>query len=157
MNYSELNFIWEAWGKVFTNNTSEAIMSKTQRKGVVEYQELMTQCFSENFRILKPGRWMTVEFHNSKNNVWNAIQESLMREGFIIADVRTLDKKQGSFKQVTTTTAVKQDLVISAYKPKDEFRQRFLQNAGTTETAWDFVRQHLSNIPVVVKKERKLQ
>ena len=157
LNYSELNFIWEAWGKVFTNNTSEAIMSKTQRKGVVEYQELMTQCFSENFRILKPGRWMTVEFHNSKNNVWNAIQESLMRVGFIIADVRTLDKKQGSFKQVTTTTAVKQDLVISAYKPKDEFRQRFLQNAGTTETAWDFVRQHLSNIPVVVKKERKLQ
>lgn len=157
LNYSELNFIWEAWGKVFTNNTSEAIMSKTQRKGVVEYQELMTQCFSENFRILKPGRWMTVEFHNSKNNVWNAIQESLMRVGFIIADVRTLDKKQGSFKQVTTTTAVKQDLVISAYKPKDEFRQRFLQNAGTTETAWDFVRQHLSNIPVVVKKEDKIE
>lgn len=157
LNYSELNFIWEAWGKVFTSNASEAIMNKVQNKGVVEYQELMTQCFAENFRILKPGRWMTVEFHNSKNNVWNAIQESLMRVGFVIADVRTLDKKQGSFKQVTTTTAVKQDLVISAYKPKDEFRERFLRNAGTTETAWDFVRQHLSNIPVVVKKGDKIE
>lgn len=157
LNYSELNFIWESWGKVFTNNGSEAIMNKSQKKGVVEYQELMTQCFSENFRILKPGRWMTVEFHNSRNSVWNAIQESLMRVGFVIADVRTLDKKQGSFKQVTNTTSVKQDLVISAYKPKDSFRQKFLCNAGTPETAWDFTRQHLENIPVVVRKDDRIE
>lgn len=157
LNYSELNFIWEAWGKVFTNNTEEAIMNKSQRKGVTEYQELMTRCFQENFRILKPGRWMTVEFHNSRNSVWNAIQQSLMRVGFVIADVRTLDKKQGSFKQVTNTTSVKQDLVISAYKPKDSFRQRFKENAGSKETAWDFVRQHLDNIPIVVLKGNRVE
>ena len=157
LNYSELNFIWEAWGRVFTNNKEEAIMNKSQNKGVSEYQDLMTRCFRENFRILKPGRWMTVEFHNSRNSVWNAIQESLMRVGFVIADVRTLDKKQGSFKQVTNTTSVKQDLVISAYKPKDSFRQRFIENAGQPETAWDFVRQHLENIPVVVLKGNQIE
>ena len=51
----------------------------------------------------------------------NAIQQSLQRAGFIVADVRTLDKKQGTFKQINTTSAVKQDLVISAYKPNAEF------------------------------------
>ncbi|MBE3143356.1 MAG: DNA methylase, partial [Planctomycetes bacterium] len=90
--YSELNFIWETWLKVFTNNHSEAIMSKEQKKGLGEYQRLMEVCFREFQRLLKPGRWMTIEFHNSQNAVWNAIQEALLQAGFMMADVRTLDK-----------------------------------------------------------------
>lgn len=153
LNYSELSFLWESWLKVKTNTSSEAIMNGVQRKGLVEYQGLMTKCFCEYFRVLKPNHWMTVEFHNSQNSVWNAIQEALNRAGFIIADVRTLDKKQGSFKQVTTTSAVKQDLVISCYKPKESFIRDFHLKAGTEETAWAFVRQHLSNLPVVVDSD----
>ena len=123
-------------------------MNSEQNKQLLEYQQLMTKCFEECFRILKPNHWMTVEFHNSKNAVWNAIQESLNRAGFIIADVRTLDKKQSSYKQLTSAAAVKQDLVISAYKPKVAFRRDFMEKAGTEETAWSFVRQHLSNLPI---------
>ena len=155
--YSELSFMWEAWLGVITNNKDEAIISQSQRKTVVEYQDLMTQCFEQYYAALKPNRWITVEFHNSKNNVWNAIQEALMRAGFIIADVRTLDKKQGSFKQVTNNTSVKQDLVISAYKPRDSFQKQFLDKAGTVDTAWTFVTQHLSNLPVVVVKNGKIE
>lgn len=157
INYSELSFLWETWLKVITNNSKEAICNDVQGKGLLEYQDLMTRSFSEFYRILKPNRWMTVEFHNSKNSVWNAIQEGLQRAGFIIADVRTLDKKQGSFKQVTTSSAVKQDLVISAYKPKNSLKQSLLLEAGTEETAWTFVRQHLENIPVVVIKDDKIE
>lgn len=148
INYSELNSLWEAWIKVKTNNTDEAIINSTQKKGLPEYQAIMERCFSEYYRVLKPNHWMTVEFHNSKNSVWNAITEALSRVGFIVAYVRTLDKKQGSFKQVTTTTAVKQDLVISAYKPKESFVREFQSRAGDPEMAWEFVRQHLANVPV---------
>jgi DNA modification methylase len=154
--YSELNFLWEAWLKVFTNNKPEAIVNKVQKKGLAEYQQLMEDCFAECYRILKPGRWMTVEFHNSANSVWNSIQEALMRAGFMVADVSTLDKRQGTFKQVTTTSAVKQDLIISAYKPKEAFKHRFLEQAGSEEAAWDFVRQHLGNLPVTVERKGKL-
>lgn len=154
INYSELSFAWEAWLGVKTNNRPEAIINNTQKKKLVDYQELMEKSFSEYYRVLKPNRWMTVEFHNSKNSVWNAIQEALLRAGFIIADVRTLDKKQGSFKQVTTTSAVKQDLVISAYKPKESFCREFALHAGSEETVWDFVRQHLSNVPVIVDSDQ---
>ena len=155
--YSELSFIWEAWLKVRTQNSTEAIVADVQSKGLLEYQDLMTQCFKEYYRLLKPNHWMTVEFHNSKNAVWTAIQESLNRAGFIIADVRTLDKKQGSFKQVNNSTAVKQDLVISAYKPQDAFSEKFLASAGTEETVWAFVQQHLENIPVVVVKGNQIE
>ncbi|MFO7295455.1 MAG: DNA methyltransferase [Clostridia bacterium] len=155
--YSELNFLWEAWLKVFTNNKPEAVVNKVQKKGLAEYQELMERCFAECYRILKPGRWMTVEFHNSSNAVWNAIQEALLRAGFVVADVRTLDKKQGSFKQVTTSSAVKQDLIISAYKPRESFKRRFLENAGSEEAVWDFVRQHLEQLPVVIENNGRLE
>lgn len=150
LNYSELNAIWECWLKVQTQNDSEAIVNKAQNKGLPEYQDLMTRCFRQYYRVLKPSRWITVEFHNSQNAVWNAIQQAIQRAGFVIADVRTLDKQKGTTKQLSTTSAVQQDLVISAYKPKDSFRNKVLENAGSPETAWSFVRQHLENLPVVV-------
>ena len=87
-------------------------------------------------RVLKPGRWITVEFHNTKNAVWNAIQQAMLRAGFVIADVRTLDKEQGTFKQVTAAGAVKQDLIISAYKPHNGLEDRFRLAAGTEEGVW---------------------
>jgi DNA modification methylase len=155
--YSELNFIWESWLKVFTNNEPEAIENKTQAKGLAEYQHLMTRCFEEYYRVLKPGRWMTVEFHNSKNSVWNAIQEALQRAGFVVADVRTLDKKQGSFNQVTARGAVKQDIIISAYKPNSGLEERFKLEAGTENGAWNFVRTHLKQLPVFVTKNGKVE
>jgi hypothetical protein len=149
--YSELNFLWEAWLKVFTNNKPEAIENKTQGKSLFEYQELMTQCFQEFYRVLKPGRWMTIEFHNSKNSVWNAIQEALQHAGFVIADVRTLDKKQGTFNQIAGAGAVKQDLIISAYKPNSGLEERFKLEAGTEAGAWDFVKTHLRQLPIFVQ------
>lgn len=154
LNYSELSFLWESWLGIITNEKFEAIINPTMGKSLPEYQGLMTRCFMEYYRVLKPNRWMTVEFHNSKNAVWNAIQEALQRSGFIVADVRTLDKQGGSFKQVTTTSAVKQDLVISAYKPKESFHKEFLEKGGTEEAVWVFVDQHLSNLPVVVDADK---
>jgi len=150
--YSEINFLWEAWLRVLTNNQPEAVVNKVQRKGLPEYQALMEACFREFYRLLKPGRWMTVEFHNSQNRVWNAIQEAILRTEFMVADVRTLDKKQGTFKQITSTAAVKQDLIISAYKPRTGFERRFLTQAGSEEGAWAFIRRHLEQLPVVVER-----
>lgn len=150
LNYSELNAIWECWLKVQTQNDKEAIVNKAQSKGLPEYQDLMTRCFQQYYRVLKPNRWITVEFHNSQNAVWNSIQQAIQRAGFIIADVRTLDKQKGTTKQLSTTSAVQQDLVISAYKPKESFKNEVLLSAGTPETAWSFVRQHLEKLPVVV-------
>lgn len=156
--YSELNFLWEAWLKVFTNNKHEAIMNKVQGKGLPEYKDLMEQCFRENYRILKPGRWLTVEFHNSKNSVWMAIQEAMFRAGFVIADVRTLDKQKGTTKQLSYVAgAVKQDLVISAYKPSLGLEQRFRLEAGTENGVWDFTRQHLGQLPIFVEEDGNVE
>ena len=146
--YSELNFNLESWIKVKTNQKEEAIVNQTQNKELNDYKEFMQQCFKEYYRILKSGHWMTVEFSNSQARVWNAIQDAIQKAGFVIANVSALDKKQGSFKAVTTTTAVKQDLVISAYKPKKEDIDRMEKMKNTEESVWTFVNQHLQQLPV---------
>ncbi len=149
LNYSELSSLWEQWLKVWTNNIPEAIENGVQQKGIYEYRLLMSACFKEAYRVLKPGRWMTVEFSNTKASVWNSIQTALAEAGFIVANVSALDKQQGTFKAVTTPTAVKQDLVISAYKPNGGFEDRFQKEARSEEGVWDFVRTHLKYLPVV--------
>ncbi len=150
LNYSELNTLVEAWIEIRTDAKPEAVVNEVQRKGLREYQDLMDKSFQEFYRVLKPGRWMTVEFHNSQNAVWNAIQEGLWEAGFIIADVRTLDKQKGTTKQLSYGTAVKQDLIISAYKPNRDFEKRFEIEAGAEEGVWDFVRTHLAQLPTFV-------
>jgi hypothetical protein len=92
---------------------------------------------------------MTVEFSNTRAAVWNSIQASLSSAGFIIANVAALDKQQGSYNAVHNSTSVKQDLVISAYKPNGGFEERFVTEAKTPEGVWDFVRTHLEYLPVV--------
>ena len=151
LSYSELSFIWEAWLRIKTNNEEEAIESDSQGKGIREYRDLMTACFAEAFRILKPGHWMTVEFSNTDSAVWNSIQTSLAEVGFIIANVSALDKQSGSFKAVTTTSAVKQDLILSLYKPDESFEQQITTAVGT-EAVWTFVRKHLDYLPLVKKQ-----
>ncbi|WP_288761918.1 DNA methyltransferase [uncultured Akkermansia sp.] len=152
--YADLNFLVESWYSVLSNANAEAIVDKTKKKGLPEYQELMRQCLAEYYRVLKPGRWITIVFHNSRNAVWNAIQEALQSVGFVVADVRTLDKQQGSYRQVTSM-ATKQDLVISAYKANGGLEDRFKLTAGTEDGVWDFIRTHLSNLPVFVNKDGK--
>ncbi|MGA9350184.1 MAG: DNA methylase, partial [Anaerolineae bacterium] len=154
--YSELNFLWEAWLRVFTNTGPEAIINKTQGKALGEYRELMTRCFSEMYRILKPGRWITVVFHNSKASVWNAIQDALGRAGFLVAQVTVMDKQKKTHTQVTAPGAVKNDLIINAYKPRKAFEERFLQRAGYG-LEQEFVAQHLGMLPVEPNLERTAQ
>ena len=152
--YAELNFVAEGWHRVFTALAPEAIVDRAKKnrsaqRGIGEYQKLIAGCFSEYNRLLKPGRWMTVVFSNSHNAIWRALQEAIGVAGFVVADVRILDKQTHSFKQVTSS-AVKQDLVISAYKPTRTLAAKFALGESTEEGAWAFVSEHLKNVPVFV-------
>jgi hypothetical protein len=155
--YSELNALWEGWLGALTDSTAEAIESKAQSKSLDDYRRMMADGLKSVYEALKPGRWITIEFSNTQASVWNAIQTSLQEAGFVVANVAALDKQKGSFKAITTTTAVKQDLVISAYKPNGGIEERFSQTGGTEESVWDFVRTHLRYLPRVIVKDGVLE
>lgn len=155
--YADLNFFIESWHGVVTDAKPEAIIDKFKHKALPEYQHLMQRCFAEYQRVLKPGHWVTVVFSNSKAAVWNAIQVALQQAGFVVAEVTALDKVQGSYRQVTSTTAVKQDLVISAYKPNGGLEDRFKKSGATVDSAWDFVQTHLRNLSVTKVRDAELE
>ena len=155
--YADLNVLVESWHGVRTDAEPEAIVDRVRDKGVFEYQKLMTQSFSEYYRVLKPGRWITIVFSNSRAAVWNSIQVGLQQVGFVVAEVTALDKKQGSFQQVVSPNAVKQDLVISAYKPNGGLEQRLTEGGAAPESAWDFVQTHLRQLPVTKGKSGILE
>lgn len=154
--YADLNFLTEAWYGVVTNPGEEAIIDSAKSKDLRDYQVMMTDCLAEYYRVLKPGRWMTMVFHNSHNRVWHAIQEALQQAGFVVADIRTLDKKHESFKQVVSDAA-KDDLIISCYKPAHSVEESFELEAGTEDAAWEFVRNHLDQLPVFVGSDGRAE
>lgn len=155
--YADLNLLTESWHKVLTNSKTEAIIDRPKGKELKEYQELMVACFRAYYRALKPGRWITVEFSNSQAAVWNAIQTTMQEAGFVVANVAAIDKQQRSYRSVTTPTAVKQDLVISAYKPNGGLEERFARRGETEDGAWDFIRTHLGNLPLVKPRGGQLE
>jgi hypothetical protein len=81
-----------------------------------------------------------------------AIQEALFAAGFVVADVRTLDKQRESYKQARQGT-VKQDLIITAYKPLDSLVAALRLEASSNDAVWAFVNHHLAQLPVFVKSE----
>lgn len=154
--YSELNFLWESWLQVFTKVDAEAIENKPHGKTLQDYRDLIRVCFAECYRVLKPGRWMTIEFSNTRAAVWNSIQSALGEVGFVVANVSVLEKNHKGYRAVTTPTAVKQDLVISAYKPNGGLEQRFAKSGKTMDGVWDFVQTHLRNLPAVKTRGSEL-
>lgn len=147
--YSEMNFLYESWLKTFTENTNEAIVNKSQNKSNEDYKDLIKDCFSEFYKILKPNRWITVEFHNSKAEIWKIIQNSIVNAGFVVSHVAVLNKVQGTIHQDSNIdSSVRNDLIITAYKPKESFSNNFLRSAGLNMEI-DFIEMHLSKLPIL--------
>ena len=112
--YSELNLLWESWLGVRTDVAEEAVVSRTQRKSVDDYEGMMAACFAEVRRVLRPGGRFSIVFHNTSAEVWRALQAALDDAGFAVESVVTFDKGPNqSFKQFTAEGAVTHDLVVT--------------------------------------------
>ena len=110
--YAEISFLNEGWLGRYTDRDEEIIVSGAQGKTVVEYENLLKQALREVCRILKRGGNVTLIFHSASANVWNALQSAYTDAGFTVESAGVLDKVQGSFKQVTTSGAVRGDPVL---------------------------------------------
>ena len=110
--YAEVNFINEAWLGRYTDRDEEAIISPSQGKSISDYQKIITTALTEAHRVLKGRGQATLVFHSATANVWNSLREAYTDAGFTVRYASILDKTQGSFKQVTTTGAVKGDPLL---------------------------------------------
>lgn len=143
INYSEVNFLWESWLKVFTQTEEEAIINNVQGKGTNEYRDLLSHAFKEINRVLKKKGWLTIVFHNSSADVWRALQEAIENAGFSIRGTQTFDKKHGTFKQFVSKNAVGYDLVLHC-QSSDDKQLHLVKNAVTEDQVRYFINHALS-------------
>jgi hypothetical protein len=122
--YSDMNLFHEAWLGNVTDHVKEAVMHTTSHKkngAGQRYEALLRGAFAEAFRILKPGRYMSVVFGNSDGQVWGLVQRAIRDAGFgsIPVHVAILDKGQRSVKGLNSgsESVATVDLVLTLQKP----------------------------------------
>lgn len=122
--YSDMNLFHEAWLGKITEHDREAVMHTTGRKkngAARRYEDLLRSAFAEAFRVLKPGRYMSVVFGNSDGQVWGLVQRAIRDAGFasVPAHIAILDKGQRSVKGLNSGSegVVTVDLIVTLQKP----------------------------------------
>jgi putative DNA methylase len=98
LHYSELAdffYVWmrlvlkdkypEYFASEYTPKTLEAVANKARHDDPdAFYQRLLTECWKEAHRILKPGGILSFTFHHSEDAPWVSVLESLFDAGFYL-------------------------------------------------------------------------
>jgi len=122
VQYGELNFIWEAWLDFDTHwHNDEIIVNEVRGKTEADWAEMMHQAMAECYRVLKPGRWISLCYHDTSEGTWSLVQDIMAEVGFIVDKSDSalfIDTGQKSYNQLTGDKVTKRDLVINFRKPK---------------------------------------
>jgi 16S rRNA G966 N2-methylase RsmD/DNA-directed RNA polymerase subunit RPC12/RpoP len=101
--YADCNLIWESWLGRITDPANEAVVNSSLGvaaggKTLANYEHLMTLSLHQMSRVLKPGGWATIVFHNTDGEVWTALHNAAISAGFEFHEAASLDRKQQSHK-----------------------------------------------------------
>ncbi len=114
MIYSELNLALEAWLGGRSQAELEVVMDPSRGWDAGTYAERLGGAFVEVARVLRPGRAVTVQFHNSDEGTWGALQSALDCAGLSVEQIDVLDKGATTLLSDIRPNSVSQDLLIDA-------------------------------------------
>jgi DNA modification methylase len=122
VQYGELNFVWEAWLGSDTHwHDEEIVVNEVRGKGVADWAAMMRQAMAECYRVLKPGRWLSLCYHDTSEGTWELVQDIMAEVGFVVDKSDSalfIDTEQKSYNQLTADKVTKRDLVINFRKPR---------------------------------------
>lgn len=122
IQYGELNFIWEAWLGFDTHwHDEEIIVNEIRGKTLDDWARDMRKAIAECFRVLKPGRAISLCYHDTSEGTWALIQDIMAEAGFVVeksASALFIDTGQKSYNQLVADKVNKRDLIINFRKPK---------------------------------------
>ncbi|HRY91747.1 MAG TPA: hypothetical protein P5229_05460, partial [Candidatus Gracilibacteria bacterium] len=123
VQYAELNFLWESWLGLNTDwNNKEIIVNETRGKTELDWAEMMKLVFSECYRVLKPGRWLSLCYHDTSEGTWALVQDIMAEVGFMVGEsdkALYIDTGGNTYNQRVADKVTKRDLVINFRKPKN--------------------------------------
>lgn len=158
--YSGVTLMWEAWLGSFTNERLEAVMHREVDGGykrIEHYANLMGVAFAEMFRVLKPGRFATIEFNNSDGAVFQVIRDGLQSAGFKIDNMLLFDKVARTFAQIRSTAGISEvvdkDVLFNVHKPSVLGSEASSDDLDLEHQVADAVRLYLQTLPERIKAE----
>jgi hypothetical protein len=159
--YADCSMLWESWLGDVMDESHEMVVSDRRVGGpyktLGDYATMMTAAIKEIYRVLKPGRWATIEFNNSDGRVFEAIKRAVLDAGFQIVNMLLLDKEQKSFKQVKGAKGeedvVDKDVLFNLHKPAVLQAELGVEEYDLDQQVADTVRQHLSTLPERIKSD----
>lgn len=120
--YGELNFIWEAWLNFNTEwHSGEVIVNETRQITDEDWADMLLTAMKECHRVLKPGRWLALCYHDTSEGTWSLIQDIMAQAGFIVdhtTEALFIDTGQKTYNQTQAEKVTKRDLVINFRKPR---------------------------------------
>ena len=148
IQFGELNFIWEAWLGLSSDwKQEEIIVNDVRAQDELDWAAKMKLAMSECYRVLKPGRTISLCYHDSSEGSWTALQDVMAECGFITEGGDSavyIDTDRKSWKQLVADKVTKRDLVINFRKPKPgEWRiaQLYIPADADVQTCHDLARQ----------------
>jgi SAM-dependent methyltransferase len=150
--YADSSFLWEAWLGAFTDERLEAVVNKKRKpeqggKTLADYGALMAEAFSEVHRVLKPGGWASIMFHNSDYRVWETLRTAVEEAGLHIESTVAFDKRQPTFKGVKALTEMERvasfDVVLTARRSQPN--RATSRKAADLTALRDILTAHLQN------------
>jgi len=153
VQYGELNFVWEAWLDFDTNwHDEEIIVNEVRGKSAGDWAARMKRAMAECYRVLKPGRWLSLCYHDTSEGTWALIQDIMAEVGFVVDKTDSalfIDAGQKSYNQRTADKSTKRDLVLNFRKPKvGEFVITRTSDGRTFhEIAVQIIRDYLTSHP----------
>jgi 16S rRNA G966 N2-methylase RsmD len=122
VQYAELNFVWESWLGLNTKwHEEEIIVNHTRNKSLINWAEMMFLAMAECYRVLKPGRGLSLCWHDASAATWRHLQDIMAKVGFTLEDSDSplfIDTGSNTYNQRVTDKVVKRDLVINFRKPR---------------------------------------
>lgn len=135
LHYSELSDFFYVWLRLalkdkypdyfrtdYTPKSLEAVANRAREPEDPDgfYQRLLTQCWREAHRIMKPGGILAFTFHHSEDEPWVAVLESLFDAGYYLEatyPIRSDETKgEGEFGSKT----IEYDIIHVCRKRTDE-------------------------------------
>lgn len=133
LDYSELAdfflvWLWKPLTKLFPQLTCAAESPKSLeavanparwqgedesgvRKADIMYDRLLTKCWQEAFRVLKPSGILAFTFHHDKDVAWIGVLESLFKAGFLIESTFPIRSDSAKGDQDFGTKKIEFDIV----------------------------------------------
>ena len=122
VQYGELNFAWEAWLGCDTSwHEAEIVVNEQRNKGEGDWAGRMKNALSQAARVLKPGRTMSICYHDTSDGTWELLQDLTAEAGLVPEDTETtlyIESKMKTTNQYFAEKVNKRDLVINFRKPK---------------------------------------